>query len=85
MKREGKTFKFCAKVAEKDFYIIENAYRFEGYEKSIHAMYYNVWEDAYTDVIIYEATSEEDFKRVLNIISQFYTNNPDGVLDFTLL
>lgn len=86
MVKEYRTFKFCGKGIDTNDYIIANALRFESIKEVIYALYYDDWNGgSFIKVPIYEPTSEEDLKRALKAISQFYTNNPDGVFDFTLL
>lgn len=79
---ENGTYKFCAKVVDEDNYIIAKAIRFEGNGKLIAAIYYDDWAEALIKKPIYRATSLEDFKETLIIISQFYTENPEGVFCF---
>lgn len=83
MVRKGRTFGFSAKKVDKDEYIVADAIRFEGDGEFICAIYYNDWDESLVKTPIYRAVSEEDFKATFTVISQFYTKNPDGVLDFT--
>lgn len=80
---ENSTYKFCAKVVDEDNYIVAKAIRFEGNGEFICAIYYDDWAEALIKKPIYRATSLENFKETLIVISQFYTKNPEGVLDFT--
>ena len=79
---ENSTYKFCAKIVDEDNYIIAKAIRFEGNGELIDAIYYDDWADALIKKPIYRATSPEDFKETLILISQFYTKNPEGVFCF---
>lgn len=84
-KRRNSTFayKFCAKEVGEDNYVVADAIRFEGNGEFICVIYYEAWNDQLIKIPVYQASSEEDFKEKLNIISIFYTNHPEGVLDFT--
>ncbi len=79
---KNSTYKFCAKVVDKDEYIVAKAIRFEGNGEFICVVYYDDWNESLIKKPIYRATSPEDFRETLTVISQFYTNSPEGVLDF---
>lgn len=84
MKPEVKPFRFFAKSASTEEFIIREAIRFLGDPKdnTIYALYYDDWNESVIKEPIYIATSEEDMKEVLANVAYYYSKNPDGLLDF---
>ena len=75
-------FKICAQNLETKDYFIQNAIRFETRDEYIYSVSYNNWDNAIFEIPIYKSTSKEDLEKTLIVISQFYTEHPDGILNF---
>lgn len=84
MKPEVKTFRYFAKSLDSGNYIIREAIRFEGHVENnfIYATYYDDWNQSIIREPIYHPTNEDELRKVLAVIAEFYNNNPEGILDF---
>lgn len=75
-------FKICAQNLETKDYFIQEAIRFETHDEFIYSVNYDDWNNAIYKIPIYRSTSKEDLEKTLITISQFYTEHPDGILNF---
>ena len=75
-------FKVCAQNLETKDYFIQEAIRFETHDEFIYSVNYDDWNNAIYKIPIYRSTSKEDLEKTLIVISQFYTEHPDGILNF---
>lgn len=75
-------FKICAQNLETKNYFIQEAIRFETHDEYIYSVSYNNWDNVIFEIPIYKSTSKEDLEKTLITISQFYTEHPDGILNF---
>lgn len=75
-------FKICAQNLETKDYFIQEAIRFETHDEFIYSVNYDDWNNAIYKIPIYKSTSKEDLEKTLITISQFYTEHPDGILNF---
>lgn len=75
-------FKICAQNLETKDYFIQEAIRFEIHDEFIYSVNYDDWNNAIYKIPIYRSTSKEDLEKTLITISQFYTEHPDGILNF---
>ena len=75
-------FKICAQNLETKDYFIQEAIRFETHDEFIYSVNYDGWNNAIYKIPIYRSTSKEDLEKTLITISQFYTEHPDGILNF---
>ena len=84
MKPEVKPFKYFAKSLDNGNYAIREAIRFEGHVETnlIYATYYDDWNQSVFREPIYAAGNENELRKVLAVIAEFYNNNPEGILDF---
>lgn len=84
MKPEVKPFRYCARSLDTGKISIREAIRFEADPESnfIYAVYYNDWKDVVITEPIFKTINSEELYRLLSVISQFYHNNPEGLLDF---
>jgi hypothetical protein len=84
MKPEVKPFKYFAKSLDNGNYVIREAVRFEGHVETnfIYATYYDDWNQSIIREPIYAAADENELRKVLAVIAEFYNNNPEGILDF---
>lgn len=84
MKPEVKPFRYCARSLDTGKISIREAIRFEADPESnfIYAVYYNDWKDVVITEPIFKTINGEELYRSISVISQFYNNNPEGLLDF---
>lgn len=84
MRQEIKAFRYCARSLDTGKISIREAIRFEADPESnfIYAVYYNDWKDVVITEPIFKTINGEELYRLLSVISQFYHNNPEGLLDF---
>ena len=84
MKPEVKPFRYCARSLDTGIISVREAVRFEADPESnfIYAVYYNDWKDVVITEPIFKTINDEELYRLLSVISQFYHNNPEGLLDF---
>lgn len=75
-------FKICAQNLETKDYFIQEAIRFETHDEFVYSVNYDDWNNAIYKIPIYRSTSKEDLEKTLITISQFYTEHPDGILNF---
>lgn len=75
-------FKVCAQNLETKDYFIQEAIRFETHDEFVYSVNYDDWNNAIYKIPIYRSTSKEDLEKTLITISQFYTEHPDGILNF---
>lgn len=75
-------FKICAQNLETKDYFIQEAIRFETHDEFIYSVNYDDWNNAIYKIPIYRSTSKEDLEKTLITINQFYTEHPDGILNF---
>ena len=75
-------FKICAQNLETKDYFIQEAIRFETHDEFIYSVNYDDWNKCIFKIPIYRSTSKEDLEKTLITISQFYTEHPDGILNF---
>lgn len=86
MRQEIKSFRYCARSLDTGKISIREAIRFEADPESnfIYAVYYNDWKDVVITEPIFKTINDEELYRLLSVISQFYHNNPEGLLDFVI-
>lgn len=84
MKPEVKPFRYCAQVLNSGNFVIREAIRFDANSEDfiIYALYYDDWIESVIREPIYLATDEQDLRNTLATIAQFYSTNPEGMLDF---
>lgn len=84
MRQEIKPFRYCARSLDTGKISIREAIRFEAVPESnfIYAVYYNDWKDVVITEPIFKAIDNNELYALLSAISQFYHNNPEGLLDF---
>ena len=84
MRQEIKSFRYCARSLDTGKISIREAIRFEADPESnfIYAVYYNDWKDVVITEPIFKANDENELYSLISVISQFYHNNPEGLLDF---
>ena len=75
-------FKICAQNLETKDYFIQEAIRFETHDEFVYSVNYDDWNKCIFKIPIYRSTSKEDLEKTLITISQFYTEHPDGILNF---
>jgi len=75
-------FKVCAQNLETKDYFIQEAIRFETHDEFVYSVNYDDWNKCIFKIPIYRSTSKEDLEKTLIMISQFYTEHPDGILNF---
>lgn len=75
-------FKVCAQNLETKDYFIQEAIRFETHDEFVYSVNYDDWNECIFKIPIYRSTSKEDLEKTLIMISQFYTEHPDGILNF---
>lgn len=75
-------FKVCAQNLETKDYFIQEAIRFETHNEFVYSVNYDDWNKYIFKIPIYKSTSKEDLEKTLIVISQFYTEHPDGILNF---
>lgn len=82
IKRESKTFRFCAKNINNNNYIIADAIRFEGSENIIYAICYDDISNNIIKIPVYETSSSEKFEQTLCNIILCYRNDHNGIFVF---
>lgn len=84
MKPEVKPFRYCARSLDTGKISIREAIRFEADPETnfIYAVYYNDWKDVVITEPIFKAIDNTELYALLSVTSQFYHNNPEGLLDF---
>lgn len=84
MKPEVKPFRYCARSLDSGKISIREAIRFEADPESnfIYAVYYNDWKDVVITEPIFKSIDNNELYALLSAISQFYHNNPEGLLNF---
>lgn len=75
-------FKICAQNLETKDYFIQEAIRFETHDEFVYSVNYDDWNKCIFKIPIYRSISKEDLEKTLITISQFYTEHPDGILNF---
>ena len=84
MRQEIKPFRYCARSLDSGKISIREAIRFEADPETniIYAVYYNDWKDVVITEPIFKAIDSNELYALLSATSQFYHNNPEGLLDF---
>ena len=82
IKRESKTFRFCAKNINNNNYIIADAIRFEGSENIIYAICYDDISNNIIKIPVYETSSSEKLEQTLWDIISCYRNDHNGIFVF---
>lgn len=84
MKPEVKPFRYCARSLDTGKISIREAIRFEADPETnfIYAVYYNDWKDVVITEPIFKAIDGNELYALLSATSQFYHNNPEGLLYF---
>lgn len=84
MKPEVKPFRYCARSLDTGIISIREAVRFEANTENnfLYAVYYDDWNKFILTEPIFKATDENELYSLISVISQFYHNNPEGLLDF---
>ena len=83
IKRENKTFRFCAKNINNNNYIIADAIRFEGSEENIiYAICYDDISNSIIKIPVYKTSSSEKLKETLWDIISCYRNDHNGIFVF---
>lgn len=84
MRQEIKPFRYCARSLDSGKISIREAIRFEADPETnfIYAVYYNDWKDVVITEPIFKAIDNNELYALLSATSQFYHNNPEGLLDF---
>lgn len=82
IKRESKTFRFCAKNINNNNYIIADAIRFEGNENIIYAICYDDISNNIIKIPVYKTSSLEKLETILYDIVSCYRNDTNGVYWF---
>lgn len=84
MKPEVKPFRYCARSLDDGKISIREAVRFEANTETnlLYAVYYDDWNKFILTEPIFKATDENELYSLISVISQFYHNNPEGLLDF---
>ena len=84
MRYETKSFRYCARSLDTGKISIREAIRFEADSETnfIYAVYYNDWKDVVITEPIFKAIDSNELYALLSVITQFYHNNPEGLLDF---